>query len=147
MARRLAPKYDVTGVDISPVQISRARRLVPEATFVCADMTTVSFADATFGAIACFYALIHLPLVEQPPLLRKIAGWLRPGGIFIATVGHTAWTGSEKDWLGVKGGNMWWSHADADTYGRWIADAGLRVERERFVPEGAGGHTLLLAVR
>jgi 2-polyprenyl-3-methyl-5-hydroxy-6-metoxy-1,4-benzoquinol methylase len=107
----------------------------------------MEFADATFGAIACLYALIHLPLPEQPTLLRKIADWLRPSGIFIATVGHSAWTGMEKDWLGVKGGDMWWSHADAETYRRWIADAGLRLELERFIPEGAGGHTFLLAVR
>jgi ubiquinone/menaquinone biosynthesis C-methylase UbiE len=147
VARRLAPNYAVTGIDMSPVQIARARELVPRANFVCADMTTLRFPDESFGAITCFFALIHLPLAEQPTLLRDIRRWLLPGGLFLATVGHGAWTGVEKDWLGIPGGDMWWSHADAATYRGWFAEAGLRVEFEAFVPEGAGGHTLLLAKR
>jgi SAM-dependent methyltransferase len=147
VARRLAPAYAVTGVDLSPIQIARARDLVPGATFVCTDMTTLRFPDESFSAITCFYALIHLPLAEQPILLGDIRRWLLPGGLFLATVGHGAWTGLEKDWLGIAGGDMWWSHADAGTYRRWFAEAGLRVELESFVPEGDGGHTLLLATR
>jgi len=147
VARRLAQRYSVTGVDFSRVQIERARQLVPTATFVCADMTTLRFPINSFGAITCFFALIHLPLDEQPTLLGHIGQWLRPGGLFAAAVGHKAWTGGVKDWLGVNGGDMWWSQADAETYKRWLADAGLRLELEKFVPEGAGGHTFVLATR
>lgn len=147
VARRLVRRYAVTGVDLSPVQIERACALVPGANFICADMSTLQFPRHSFDAVTCFYALIHLPLVEQPRLIRAVASWLRPGGIFMATVGHGAWTGIEKDWLGVEGGDMWWSHADTATYLTWLADAGMRVEQETFVPEGAGGHTFVLATR
>jgi len=147
VARRLAPHYTVTGVDFSPVQIARARELVPTATFVCEDMTSLRYPEGTFGAITCLYALIHLPLAEQPTLIRNIRRWLQPGGVFLATVGHRAWTGLERDWLGVLGGDMWWSHAGADTYRRWLSDAGMSVEIEAFVPEGDGGHTLILSRR
>ena len=34
---------------------------------------------------------------------------------------------------------------DAATYRDWITAAGLRVEREDFVPEGDGGHALFWA--
>lgn len=146
-ARRLSRRYAVTGVDLSPVQIARARELVPGATFICADMSTLELPAASFSAIVCLYALIHVPLAEQPAILRAIATWLRPGGVFLATVGHGAWTGIQKDWLGVEGGDMWWSHADAATYRRWLIEAGLTVETETFVPEGAGGHTLFVATR
>ena len=146
VARRLARRYVVTGVDLSPVQIERARGLVPRATFICADMAEVRFPAATFDAIVCLYALIHVPVSEQPAILRSVATWLRRGGLFMATVGHSAWTGIEKDWLGVEGGDMWWSHADTPTYRRWLSDAGLIVERETFVPEGNGGHTLIVAI-
>ena len=145
VARRLARRYAVTGVDLSPVQIARARELVPSATFICADMTALTYTDASFDAITCLYALIHVPLAEQQALLATVRGWLRPGGVFLATVGHGAWTGLEKNWLGVKGGDMWWSHADAETYRRWFIEVGLRIEAETFVPEGAGGHTLFVA--
>ena len=147
VVRRLAQRYAVTGVDLSPVQIERARKLVPSATFICADMATMQFADESFSAITCLFALIHLPLAEQPAFLRDVRRWLRPGGLFLATVGHQAWTGLENDWLGVKGGDMWWSHADTDTYRRWLAEAGLQVELESFVPEGSVGHTFMLATR
>jgi 2-polyprenyl-3-methyl-5-hydroxy-6-metoxy-1,4-benzoquinol methylase len=147
VARRLSRRCDVTGIDISPVQIERARVLVPQARFICADMSTVQFPSQSFDAVVCFYALIHLPLDEQPAILRTIASWLRPGGLFMATVGHLAWTGLETDWLGVEGGDMWWSHADTGTYRRWLTEAGLTIERETFIAEGSGGHTLMLATR
>lgn len=134
----------VTGIDISQVQVRRARERVPEAEFVHADATQASFGAASFDAVVCLFALIHVPLAEQPPLLRKIAGWLRPGGCFVATTGHDEWTGIQEDWLG-SGAPMWWSHADAATNREWIERAGLAVEREEFVPEGDGGHALFWA--
>lgn len=145
VARTLAAAgYQVTGIDISEVQIRRARERVPEAEFICVDASSVSFEAASLDAVVSFYALIHLPLPEQPPLLRRIAQWLRPGGLFVATTGHRAWTGLEEGWLGG-GAAMWWSHADAATNRTWITEAGLTVEREEFVPEGDGGHALFWA--
>jgi SAM-dependent methyltransferase len=138
--------YGVTGVDLSDVQVERARRLVPAATFVRADATEVDFPPASFDAVVCLYALIHIPLDRQPPLLTRVAGWLRPGGWLLATTGASAWTGAEEGWLGGEAA-MWWSHADAATYRGWITEAGLRVELEAFVPEGGSGHQLFWARR
>lgn len=135
---------DVTGVDISEVQIRRARELVPGATFLCADIGGVDFAAGGFDAVVAFYALIHMPIDEQPVLLERIAGWLRPGGWFVGTMGHRAWTGVDEDWLGG-GVAMWWSHDDAATNRGWLVQAGLAVEREEFVPEGDGGAVLFWA--
>ncbi|CAL9348721.1 Ubiquinone biosynthesis O-methyltransferase, mitochondrial [Streptomyces sp. enrichment culture] len=147
VARALAAAgYRVTGIDISEVQIRRARERVPQAEFVHVDATAAAFGAASFDAVVSFYALIHIPLAEQPPLLRRIAGWLRPGGWFVATTGHGEWTGTEENWLGG-GAPMWWSHADAATNRAWIGRAGLTVEREDFVPEGDGGHALFWARR
>ncbi|WP_409474178.1 class I SAM-dependent methyltransferase [Streptomyces sp. HC307] len=147
VARALAAAgLQVTGIDISEVQIRRARELVPTAEFMRVDATAAAFGTGSFDAVVSFYALIHLPLAEQPGLLGRIAAWLRPGGWFVATVGHGAWTGVEEDWLG-SGAAMWWSHADAGTYREWIGRAGLTVEREEFVPEGDGGHALFWARR
>lgn len=136
----------VAGIDISEVQIRRAREQVPQADFIRVDATAASFDTASFDAVVSFFALIHVPLAEQPPLLRKIAGWLRPGGCFVATTGHGEWTGTEEDWLGG-GAAMWWSHADAATNREWITQAGLVIEQEEFIPEGRGGHALFWAHR
>ena len=138
--------FRVTGVDISDVQIERARTLVPDATFVRADAMELEFADDSFDAVVSLFALIHLPLDDQPALLSRIGRWLRPDGLFLATTGHTAWTGSESGWLGGEA-PMWWSHADAATYWDWITSAGLTIETQDFVPEGDGGHALFWARR
>ncbi len=136
----------VTGVDISEVQIRRARELVPAAAFLQADISSVDFDFESFDAVVSFFALIHLPLEDQLPLLRKIAGWLRPGGLFVATTGYWAWTGYEENWLDG-GAPMWWSHADVATYRSWLDQAGLSIDREDFVPEDDGGHALFWTSR
>jgi len=142
-AALLATRFAVTGVDISPVQIERAKRLVPRATFVRADMTQVEFPAGTFGAVVCLYALIHVPLKEQRPLLERIHRWLaRPGWLVVIT-GHEAYEGTEDDWLG-SGAPMYWSHADASTYRGWFEELGFEVIDQRLVPEGASGHELFL---
>ena len=147
VARDLAAAgYRVTGVDVSDVQVRRARELVPQAEFVRADVTAIDFGPASFDAVVALYVLIHLPLEDQPPLLARIASWLRPGGLFLATTGYRAWTGADENWLDG-GVPMWWSQADAATYRSWITQAGLSIEREEFAPEGDTGHALFWASR
>lgn len=142
--------WAVTGVDLSPVQIERARRLVPQARFIRADMTTVRFEQGSFDAVVALYSLIHVPVAEQRGLLASIRTWLRPGGRLLAIVGVDAWTGDEEDWL-ASGTHMWWSHEDTATYLRWLDAEGFDVAWSRFVPErdvpapDGAGHTLLLA--
>ncbi len=136
--------YSVTGVDLSEVQVERARQLVPQATFIRADATEVAFPTESFDAVVCLFALIHIPLAEQAPLLKRVAGWLRPGGCLVVTTGHTAWTGTEDNWHGA---TMWWSHADKATYETWLTDAGLQVREQEFFPEDDGGHALFYATR
>lgn len=148
VARELsAAGHEVTGVDISDVQIARARRLVPVATFLRADAAEAMFPAGSFDAVVCTFVLIHLPLEEQPALIARMASWLRAGGWLLATVGHGSWTGVQDGWLGGDA-PMWWSHADAATYRSWIEEAGLSVAAEEFVPEeGNGGHALFWARR
>ena len=105
----------VTGVDISPVQIARAQALVPQARFICADMTQTAFPPDAFAAIICLYAVIHAPLAEQPTLFAAMYRWLRSGGYLMVTVGATAWTGTEAGWLDAPDTLMYWSHADTAT--------------------------------
>jgi cyclopropane fatty-acyl-phospholipid synthase-like methyltransferase len=142
VARHLAQSHHVTGVDLSEVQVTRARELVPNASFLQADMTELEFEPESFEAIISFYAIIHVPLEQQPALFERISSWLVSGGLLMVTLGHTAWTGTEADW---KGAEMYWSHASAETYREWLAGQNLEVIVEHFVPEGDGGHSLFIA--
>lgn len=142
VARDLAAAgHQVTGIDISDIQIERARQLVPGATFIRADATEMDFPPGSFTAVICLYSLIHMPLDRQPLLLQKAARWLRPGGWLLATTGVDAWTGTQDNWLGGPAA-MWWSHADAATFRSWIRQAGLEITDQQFIPEGNGGHAL-----
>jgi SAM-dependent methyltransferase len=147
VARQLAAAgHQVTGVDVSDVQIERARQLVPGAVFFRADATETVFPPGNFDAVVCLYALIHMPLDRQPRLLRDIARWLRPGGWLLAITGQDAWTGTEDNWLGGPA-TMWWSHANAGSYRTWLGQAGLEVADQQFIAEGDSGHALFWAQR
>jgi SAM-dependent methyltransferase len=101
LARELARSgYAVTGVDLSAVQVGRARRLAPAARSVHADATQVAFPAGVFDAVVCLYMLFHLPLAEQPVLLDRMATWLRPRGWLLVTAAEQAWTGTEDGRLG-----------------------------------------------
>jgi SAM-dependent methyltransferase len=131
----------VLGVDFSEVQLGRARRLVPAARFVRADMAALHLRPASVDAVTAFYSLIHLPLADQRALFERIRDWLRPGGYLLAIVGAAWWTGTER----YLGADMFWDHADTDAYLRWFREAGLDVVWHRYIPEGNTGHTLILA--
>ncbi len=142
--RMLAGRFDVTGVDISEVQIARARTLVPDATFQRADIADVDFPAASFHAVVCFFALIHVPVAEQPAIVHRVGQWVKPGGLFLATVGHEALTRTG-DFYGAP---MYWSHADAATYCMWLDAAGFEVVETEYIPEDPhGGHELVVARR
>jgi trans-aconitate methyltransferase len=131
----------VLGVDFSEVQLTRARRLVPAASFVRADMAAFQLRPASVDAVTAFYSLIHLPLADQQALLPRIRTWLRPRGYLLAIVGAAFWTETEP----FHGVDMFWDHADAGTYLRWLHSAQLTAVWQRFIPEGNSGHTLILA--
>ena len=145
VARFLADRgHHVIGVDVSDVQIRRARRLVPCGTFLHADATQLDLPAASLDAVVCLYTLIHIPLADQPKVIERIATWLRPRGWLLTTVGQDAWTGTQDNWLGGPAA-MWWSQANASTYRVWFQRAGLTITSEQFVPEGTSGHALFWA--
>jgi len=92
--------YSVTGVDLSEKQLGLARKLVPGATFVKADMTELDLGSEAFDAVVAFHSIIHVPKEEHPALLGEVHRWLRPGGLFLATLTLTDFEGEDGDWEG-----------------------------------------------
>lgn len=137
----LSERFTVTGVDISPEQVRLARQLVPQATFVCQDMTTLDVPDASFDAICSFYAVIHIPREEHLPLLRDFHRMLKPGGFLLLGMGSSDSPGIVEPFFGAP---MYWSHYDAATNVRMMEEAGFHVIRLEMVPESLnpeGGST------
>ena len=126
MTRALAAGRRVTGVDLSARQVELARRNVREATFTQADMTTLDLPSDSLDAVVAFYSLTHLPQAELPDLLASIHRWLRPGGVFVATMGaYEAPDEIETDWLGVP---MFFGHPGAKRNRALVRRAGFEIE-------------------
>ena len=126
---QLAQHFTVTGVDISREQVRRAQQALPQARVLLGDMTRLEFPSASFDAVTAFYAFTHLLHGELPALLRRIADWLRPGGLLVASMGTTLNPGTfVQDWLGAP---TYFSGYDDATNRLLVERAGLRILRAR----------------
>ena len=147
LTRQLAGRFRVTGVELSSRMVELARRNVPNATYVRDDMASVEFAPGSFDGVCAFYSLTHLPPEELPALLRKVSDWLRPGGLFVASMGTAADPGSvEADW--VAGVPMYFAGHSAEKNEELVEEAGLRVASARVesINEEGGEITFLWIV-
>lgn len=121
---RMADAGDVVGVDISASHLALARERVPNARFIKAEMTQVDFPRESFDAVTAFYSIAHVPRDDHGPLLERIAGWLRPGGHLLASLGSASSDGAVDDWLGAP---MFFSSHNPQTNRRLITEAGLDI--------------------
>jgi cyclopropane fatty-acyl-phospholipid synthase-like methyltransferase len=142
----LAQRYAVVGVELSSVQIERARGNVPDARFIAADLVSIDFPPGSFDAVTAFYSLNHVPREEHGALFERVARWLAEDGRFLATFGlanEADWTG---EWLGVP---MFFSSNDRDTTRRLLREAGFELELDEVVeiyePEGPVSFLWILA--
>lgn len=73
---------EICGIDLSAQMVAEARRLNPEICFEQGNMLALKKADASFVAIVCFYAIIHIP---RPDVHRALAEFYR---VLQAIVNH-----------------------------------------------------------
>jgi SAM-dependent methyltransferase len=73
------------GVDLSPKMVAEAQRLNPEIHFHQGDMLALPDADDSWGGIAAFYCIIHIPRDQVLDALREMKRVLKPGGILLVT--------------------------------------------------------------
>jgi SAM-dependent methyltransferase len=144
--KRLAERFRLTGVDISPRQVERARMAIPEAEFLCADFTELELPVGSFDAVVAFYVFNHVPRELLAPLLANIHGWLVPGGWLLTAFGQSdnpGWTG---EWLGAE---TFFSSFPPDTNSRLVREAGFAIERDEVItfeePEGPASFQWVLA--
>lgn len=146
--RRLAERFEVVGVDISPEQIRRARANVPAATFLCADISELEFAPASYDGVTALYSISHVPREQHAGLFARIARWLRPGGLLLATLGAEDGAGWVGEWLGA---TTFFSSHDADVNRELLRQAGLVLLADEVVtmrePEGEVDFFWILAKR
>jgi cyclopropane fatty-acyl-phospholipid synthase-like methyltransferase len=126
---RLSPEASV--LDLGCGAGVPVAKTLTEQNFVQEDMGSLNFAPDTFDGVCAFYSVTHVPSDEHRALVGRVAEWLRPGGIFIASLGASSgdWSGT---WLGVP---MFFSHNDPKEAEQIIRDAGLVLELAEFVKQ------------
>jgi SAM-dependent methyltransferase len=81
LATMKGPAWRLFGIEMSQAVAEEAERRSGARIFV-GDILKAPYADASFDAITCFHVFEHL---YQPfGVLRKVADWLKPGGVFYA---------------------------------------------------------------
>jgi SAM-dependent methyltransferase len=82
----LAPSGSVTGIDISPEYVARARAALPggRATFEVGDAQALRFADRTFDRALSLLVINFVP--DPGKALREMVRVTKPGGIVAAAV-------------------------------------------------------------
>jgi demethylmenaquinone methyltransferase/2-methoxy-6-polyprenyl-1,4-benzoquinol methylase len=93
MLRQADPDAVFAAFDLSPKMLQRARARVKSerVMYSVADLTKLPYADGTFDAAVCGWALEHLP--DPKPGLRELARVLKPGGKFLLLVTEDTFTG------------------------------------------------------
>lgn len=145
VAKILSEQFDVTGVDFSEKQVELAKRNVPDATFICQDMTQLDFPAQTFDGVCSFYAIIHIPREEHYALLQNFYHMLKPGGLALLCLGaDDLLDDMEEDFHGKR---MYWSHFDAATNLSMLEEIGFDVILSKIVQDETydGKHLFVLA--
>lgn len=125
IARSLAQRCRVTGVDASLEMVRRARRNVPDCRFVCADILAREFPPASFDAVVAFYSVFHVPRERHADLFRRIHRWLKPRGYLLCTLSYYSEEGyTEDDFFGV---TMYWSNYGIDEYRELLTAGGFSL--------------------
>lgn len=76
----------VCGIDLSLEMVRQARALNPEITFQQGDMLSLTdVADNSFGGIAAFYSVIHIPRPRVVEALKELKRALLPNGVLLTT--------------------------------------------------------------
>jgi SAM-dependent methyltransferase len=88
------------GIDLSAGMIEVARREQPAAEFRVGDLLGLPAADGEFGAVVCFYSIIHLAPGELPVALAELYRVLRPGGLALLAFHVGTEVRHFSDWMG-----------------------------------------------
>jgi SAM-dependent methyltransferase len=118
---------DVLGVDLSPRMVAEAQRLNPEIHFHQGDMLALPDADQSWGGIAAFYCIIHIPREQIVAALQEMNRVLKPGGVLLVTF-HIGQEIKHLDEWWEKPVNLDFAFYEPAEMENWLQEAGYELE-------------------
>jgi len=115
------------GVDLSPQMIAEAQRLNPEIPFHQGNMLALPDTDNSWGGIAAFYCIIHIPRKQIVDALREMKRVLKPGGVLLVTFHIGAEIKHIEEWW-EKPVSLDFAYYKPDEMENWLKDAGFELE-------------------
>ena len=115
------------GVDLSPNMVAEAQRLNPETHFHQGDMLSLPDADDSWGGIAAFYCIIHIPREQIVDAVREMKRVLKPGGVLLLTF-HIGMEIEHRDEFFEKPVNLDFAFYLPAEMENWLREAGLELE-------------------
>ena len=112
------------GVDLSPKMVAEAQRLNPEIHFHQGDMLSLPDAENSWGGIAAFYCIIHIPREQMVDALREMGRVLKPGGMLLVTF-HIGEEIKHMDEWWEKPVNLDFAFYLPDQMEAWLKEAGF----------------------
>ena len=119
---------DVCGIDLSNEMVKQARRLNPDIQFASGDMLALECADAAFGAIVCFYAIIHLRREDVKRALQEMNRVLQPGGPLLLSF-HGGEASLHRDQWYDKAVSIEVTLFTKDEMSGYVEEAGFEIEK------------------
>lgn len=115
------------GVDLSPRMVAEAQRLNPDIPFHQGDMLSLPDADNSWGGIAAFYCIIHIPREKIVDALREMKRVLKPGGVLLVTF-HIGEEIKHLDEWWEKSVNLDFAYYLPEEMESWLREAGYELE-------------------
>jgi SAM-dependent methyltransferase len=135
ITQMLAGHFDVVGVDFSESQIELAKKNVPNAYFICKDMTLLDLPNKSLDGICSYYAIIHIPREEHASLLTNFYRMLKTSGVALLCLGaENLIDDIEENYLGTR---MYWSHYDSETYLKMLRGCGFSIIWAKHIADGS----------
>ncbi|NNU80005.1 class I SAM-dependent methyltransferase [Halovulum dunhuangense] len=132
--------FSITGVDFSSAMIGLARKRLPQASWIEADMRSLDL-GRRYAAVIAWDSFFHLSAPDQRAMIPIFAAHLSPGGRLLFTSGPDAGQA-----IGTVGGEpVCHSSLSPEEYRAQLAANGLRVLAFRPEDPDCGGHSVWLA--
>jgi SAM-dependent methyltransferase len=107
--------------------VVEAQRLNPDIPFHQGDMLSLPDADDSWGGIAAFYCIIHIPREKIVDALHEMKRVLKPGGVLLITFHIGEEIKHLDEWWG-KSVNLDFAFYFPEEMEAWLKEAGYELE-------------------
>jgi cyclopropane fatty-acyl-phospholipid synthase-like methyltransferase len=142
--------FRVVGVDQSEKMLAIARRVIPEAELIHADMIDVELTKK-FDAAIVWDSAFHVPREHHAAIYRKVAAALEPGGRMLLSVGGEGAESLDSTFAGLTS-EMYGATFFYDGYEPWLArelveSAGFEIELWEVDDPSSHAHIAVIALK